>query len=278
MGVLAISVASILIRLCSLPPLTIACWRLSLATLFFIAVGLAQRLRWRALRGPELALAVLAGLFLALHFATWISSLSYTSVASSVVLVATSPLWVALGSALFLGECVGGATWVGIGLAIAGSTLVGMAAEAVGTRGGLLGDGLALAGAICGAGYILIGRRLRESVALVEYVSVVYGAAAVILCVMALAAGSPLHGFSSRDWMLLVGIAALPQVVGHSLLNWALRYVSSTRVALAALGEPIGATALAWLVLHEPLLPLQGLGCALILMGVASAHSRKTSR
>jgi drug/metabolite transporter (DMT)-like permease len=267
-GILAVSFASILIRECGLPALTIAPWRLTLATLFFVSVGTARRVRWRALRGRDLVLAIGAGIFLALHFASWISSLSYTSVASSVVLVATNPLWVAVGARLFLGEPATRRTWTGLALAFAGSAVVGFASRDGGHPDGLFGDVLALAGAICGAAYILIGRRLRGKVDLVEYVSVVYGGAAFFLWAMALVAGAPLVGFTAREWGFLVAIAAVPQVIGHSILNWALRFLPSTQVALSILGEPVGASLLAWWLLGEPVGGAQALGCALILGGV----------
>lgn len=268
-GVLAVSGAAILIKLSTLPKLTLAAWRLGLAALVLLAwKRKLARDRW----------AAVAGVFLGLHFATWISSLSYTSVASSVVLVTTNPLFVGLGSALLLRERVSPRLWLGVLLSILGGVII-----ALGDRSGvgsnpLLGDALALAGAVAGSAYLLVGRYVRERLEFWEYVTTVYTFAALTLVTLSLLLRVPLGGpFSPREWALIVALAVVPQLIGHTLINFALRRVSAAMVAASILGEPVGACILAMLVLHEGLGWKQAAGAAFVLAGVylSSQSSRK---
>jgi drug/metabolite transporter (DMT)-like permease len=272
-GVLAVSTASVLIKLCTAPALAIAGWRLTLAALALVLWAAAsRRWPWSGVPARERPRAVAAGLLLGLHFATWISSLDYTSVASSVVLVTTNPLFVGLGAWLFLREKSGPGLWLGMALSMGGGALVALADRHQG--GGsdpLRGDALALAGALCGSGYLLLGRRVQAQAGTLGYVTLVYSVAALLLLGLALAAGTPVAGYSPRDWLLLALLAALPQGVGHTLINWSLRFFPAGVVAVAILGEPLGAILLAWLVLGEGVAPLQALGALLILGGVALA-------
>lgn len=268
-GVIAVSFASIFIKLCSAPPLTIAAYRLVLAAGFFLVAGFVQRKRTEAVRLPraDLFWGIVSGTFLSLHFATWITSLQYTNVTSSVVLVTTAPLFVALGSAMFLKEKLSRTTWVGILVSVLGAAVVG-GSDFHGGRAPLLGDALALAGAVSGAGYFLLGRRLRKRLGTVAYVRLVYSVAAVWLLVVALTSGSPLTGFSTQTYVLLFLIAFVPQVIGHTSFNWALKHVSAALVAVTILGEPVGASLLAFFLLDEPLTGARILGGLLILFGV----------
>ncbi|MEW6279373.1 MAG: DMT family transporter [Candidatus Eremiobacterota bacterium] len=277
LGVAAVSFAAVLIKLCSLHPLTIAAWRLGLAALVFAAATAvcrspASRERCPPMPWPWKGWAFLAGFCLAVHFASWIASLKLTSVASSVVLVTTNPIFVGLGSAWWLREQVSRRLWAGIALTVAGGLVI-----ALGDRGApgpdpLLGDLLALLGAVAGSAYLLVGRRTREETGLLPYVTAVYSSAAAWLVGFALVAGAPLAGpFSARDLGLLALIALLPQVVGHTLINWSLRFLAAGLVAVAILGEPVGASVLAWAVLGEPVGPAQLAGGSLILLGVGLA-------
>ncbi len=153
---------------------------------------------------------------LALHFAFWIASLSYTSVASSVVLVTSSPIMVALVSHFLVKERVSQNVVAGIGLAFVGSLVLGW------------GDFLALLGAVAAAGYLLLGRRVRSSLSVLPYISFVYAGAAVILLVAMIAVGEPFTGYSAKTYVMLALIALVPQLLGHPSLNWALGYVSAT--------------------------------------------------
>jgi len=281
-GVLAMSSASILIRfarLSSAPSLVIAAYRLTTATLVLTIPVLSRRnLRELAVVPRHtLWLVVLSGGFLALHFAAWITSLDHTSVMSSVVLVTTTPIWIALAAPFLLGEHTGRSTWIGMLVAIAGGIFIGLsdaAGESPLTR---WGDLLALAGAIFGACYLMIGRFAQRAMTLVLYLWLVYGIAAIFLVAWCVVAGLPLLSYSLPTIALMVAVGLLPQLIGHSAANYALRHVPASLVGVITLGEPIGSTILAVLLLNEQPLPLQLFGAILILLGIAFSISRQES-
>jgi len=273
LGILAVSTASVFIRQAQTeaPSLVIAAYRLSLATLVLAPVTLLHYRRdLLSMTLHQWALAVGSGGFLAVHFATWITSLEYTTVASSVVLVSTSPLWVALAGRLFLGEHLSAWTAVGLLAAMAGGTIIGLAdARDHAARDALLGNTLAIVGALAVAGYWLAGRHLRAHIPVIPYVAVVYGTAAVLLLAAVLATGLPLSGYSPAVYAWFVGLALVPQLLGHSSFNWALAHLPATFVSVTTLGEPIGSAALAWWLLGEAPTMLKACGAALILAGIA---------
>ncbi|MBM3461473.1 MAG: DMT family transporter [Armatimonadetes bacterium] len=270
LGVLAVACAAILIRQAHTPPLATAAWRLDLAAAGFVLIALLRgNFEWPRSRRVQ-AQIVGAGVFLGLHFATWISSLAYTTVAASVLLVTTNPIFVGLGSALLLQEPVSRRLWAGIALSTVGGVLVALGAPANPSTAPApaLGNALALAGAVFGSAYILIGRNARAQLDNLAYVTPLYLVAAIFLTVLALATGTPMTGFTSTQWMWLALIAAIPQGIGHTMINWSLRYLSSAQVAVAILGEPVGAVILAWLVLGEAAALMQVVGGLLVLVGV----------
>ncbi len=286
-GVLAVSTAAIFIRYAQqdVPSLVIAAVRLTLAALVLAPVALAHhRVELKSLSRRELGLGLLSGFFLALHFATWISSLEFTSVASSVVLVSTTPLWVAILSPLVLRESISRATVIGLALALLGGTVVGLS-ETCQIQDGLScppfseflqgqalwGNFLALCGAWMGAGYLLIGRRLRARMSLIPYIFVVYGMAALVLIVIMLAAGQSPLGYPPINYLWMLLLALVPQLLGHSTFNWALRYLPASFVAVTLLGEPIGSTVLAFFILREAPSALEIIGGILILAGIYAA-------
>ncbi len=293
-GILAVSTASIFIRYAQqeAPSLVIAAWRLALASLILTPLALSQRrVELASLSRAELGLAALSGFFLAIHFATWISSLAYTSVASSVVLVNTMPLWVALMTPLALRESVSRPVWMGMALALAGSVLVAVSDTCNWSAGGLAcpslaeftrgrafwGDALALIGALAAAVYLIIGRRVRARVSLLSYVFVVYGIAAIFLVLFMLAAGYSPLGYSPMTYLWFLLLALVPQLIGHSSYNWALAYLSAAYVSIALLGEPVGSSILAYILLEEtPTLP-KFIGAALTLAGIYLASRRGAS-
>jgi len=280
LGVLAVSTGAVLVRSCTVPSLGISAWRLLLAALAFVALcAWRQSPGLAAFRGRDRILAVLSGLFLAAHFAAWITSLSMTSVASSVVLVTTAPLWVGLGSRILLREDPGRTFWQGLALALAGTALVTLVDRSPTGQAPapMLGNALALLGALAASAYLLAGRKLQPKADTLSYVAVVYGVAALALVGMAWISGTPLSGYQGRDWLLLGLLALVPQGVGHTLLNRSLRIFQAGIVATALLGEPVAASALAWLVLGEPVGPWQFLGGGLILVGVARASTRSAA-
>jgi drug/metabolite transporter (DMT)-like permease len=278
LSVLAISWAGPLVRFSDAPALAISFWRLAFS-LVLIAGVLTVRGEWRELRrltGRQWAVAALAGVFLAGHFATWIASLGLTSVAASVVLVSTAPVFVALFSALFLGEHPTPRQWAGIAVAVVGAAWIGWGDAASGPEP-LLGDLLALAGAVLVAGYYVIGRRLRASVDVWPYAGVVYGCAALTLLAVLPLAGVRLGGYAPADWWVFLGLAAGPMLVGHTGQNWALRYLPAYVVNLWLLAEPVGATLIAWLLpgIAEVPPPEALLGGVLILTGILLGMRRR---
>lgn len=258
-GVGILSTAAILIRLADAPALTVAAWRLLIAGVLLAPWGRGELTRSGRL------LAGLAGLFLALHFGLWIESLRHTSVASSVVLVTTTPIFLGLWSTLW-GEPPGRALWKGIALAVAGGILIGWEDLASG-GGAWLGNLLALGGAVAASGYLIVGRQVRSHGDLLPYVATAYGVGAVVLVVVGLAAGGPLLP-QGKSW-LWIGLLGLgPQLLGHTTFNWALRRLPAPVVAVAILGEPVGAALWAFLLFGEGVTPLSGVGMGLVLLGV----------
>lgn len=286
-AILAVSTASILIRFAQrdAPSITIAALRLAFATALLAPIALTRyRTQLRSIRGPELLLAAISGLLLALHFATWISSLEFTSVASSVVIVSTGPIWVAILSRVFLRERLARAAVLGLGLAVAGGFVIGAADTCVwdgalkcgsltaAMHGRTLwGNSLALVGAWAVSGYFLVGRHLRLRLQLVPYIFLVYGFAAIGLLATAAATRQPLLQLKPMTYAWLLLLALVPQLIGHSTYNWALRFLPAAMVAVASLGEPVGSAVLAFLILGEQPAPLALAGGSLVLLGILLA-------
>ena len=231
-----------------------------------------------ALNGRDYRLLLLAGLFLAAHFATWISSLNYTAVANSVVLVNTNPLWVALLSPLITHDKITGRTIISVLITMAGAAVIGVGDMATGIQA-IKGDLLALAGGLCAAMYILLGRHLRQRLSLLAYISVCYGSAAVFLWIAVLFLRLPITGFDGQTWAAFWAMALFTQLVGHSCYNWALKWFSASLIAVSLLGEPIGSTILAYLIFNEGLTLWKILGGVMILCGIyiAAAHETRKS-
>jgi len=283
-AILAVSTASIFIRFAQAdaPSLVIAALRLTCATLLLTPVALTRHAdELKSLSRNEIALAIISGLCLAAHFGTWISSLEYTTVASSVVFVSTGPLWVALLSPMFLQEQLTRVIIIGLVIAILGGIIIGLSDACVWNDGfqcselnqvmqgrAIWGNFLALVGAWTVSGYLIIGRKLRVKISLIPYIFFVYGVSAIaLLVVMVLAGQSPL-GYPARTYGWIFLLAAFPQLIGHSTYNWVLRYIPATFVALITLVEPICSAILAYFILHE--MPSNGvlLGGLLILVGI----------
>lgn len=281
-GVLAMSSASIFIRLAQqtgVPSISIAAYRMTIATIALTIPAARQRTlqRYAKLNTQSRWLLVGSGLLLGLHFATWIASLEHTSILASVVLVTTTPLWIGLASPLVLKEATPPSMWLGIILAICGGVLVAWAGGGGMAGAGMLGNMLALAGAVFAAGYLMIGRNVRESLPLIPYIWGVYGTAALMLITWALIGGFNLTGFPSSAYLWLIGLGLIPQLIGHTAANYAVRYAPASFVAVATLGEPIGSAILGMILLKEIPLPLQIVGSAIILTAIVIA-SRATNR
>lgn len=266
-AVACVSSGAIFARLAACPALAIAAWRMTFATAL---VSLAL-VRWwpelRALTRRDFALGGAAGVCLAIHFATWISSLDYTSVASSTVLVNTAPLWVAVLSPFITRERTSRRAWMGIGLSFVGSAVIAGSDFRVGGTA-LLGDLLALAGGLAAALYLLFGRQLRGHLSLPSYCVLTYGAATVVLWLIVVVAGVQVSGFTAKTWSAITGMAVVAQIGGHTLYNWSLKHLPTGAVAVALLGEPIGSSLLAWRLFGEVPPPASLGGAVLVLAGI----------
>lgn len=268
-GLCSISVSSVLIKLCDAPALVIASYRLTLAALFYGVLAYSRARRpFGQVSGAQARWAVFSGLFLSLHFIAWISSLEFTSVASSVVLVQTVPVMVAIGSFLFFREKGAPLMFGGVALCLAGSLFISHH-DYQAAQSALLGNALAVLGAFGAAGYLLIGRKLRPVMSTIIYVSLVYSAAALATLMITALFSYPLWGYPARTVGLFFLIALFPQIIGHTTLNWALKHFSATAVSIMTLAEPIGATILAYLILHEPVGWIKMAGGVVILSGIA---------
>ena len=284
-AVAAVSTAAIFIRKAQehLPSLVIATYRLIMATIFLFPFSIKKlREDKTAINLKTFPLLAGAGVLLAFHFMSWITSLEYANVASSVVLVTTTPVWVTLLSPLFLKERTPRTFTIGLSIALVGIVVVSLSsmcgftadgfqcsnlAELTG-HNGLLGNLLALAGAWCMAIYMMVGRSARKQLSTQSYIFLVYAAAAFTLLVLSLITKAPLGKVNGQDFIWLVLMAIIPQIVGHSLLNWALGKLPAAYVSLALLGEPVGSSILAMIFLNEMPTWLEVLGSAIIIAGI----------
>ncbi len=279
-ALLGISFAGPLVKLSNADPLAIAAWRLgfSLAIVGVFLVATKQWKEWRTLGGRDTSLAVLGGVFLALHFWAWNASIHLTTIAASVTLVSLQPAIVAAVSSLILREAPTGRQMAGMSLAIAGALVIAapelLHGATVANRP-LLGNALAASGALTAALYYIIGRRLRSRLGIWAYVGIVYSSAFIALVAIACARGARLTPQPGREIAIFAGLALGPMLLGHTGMNWALRFLPAYVVNLLVLGEPIGATALGALIpaIRQIPGPLTFVGGAIVLAGVLIAVS-----
>jgi drug/metabolite transporter (DMT)-like permease len=267
-GVLSVSSAAVIIRLAEAPAMVIAAYRLTLAAIVLLPIALSRGFSsFKQVSGRDWLWISLSSLFLSLHFALWITSLNYTSIASSVVLVTSHPAFVAVVSYFLWGERFRRLTLAGIVVALLGVVLINYGGFTFGSQTAL-GNLLALLAAFSMGAYLLIGGRLTTSVSILSYLSLVYAFSAVILLVAAISLGHSLIGYSPKTYLMLVLLAVIPQLIGHSCLNYAVRLMPVTLVSMAILGEPVGATVLGYFVLDEVPAINEILGGLLILAGI----------
>ncbi len=283
-AILAVSTASIFIKFAQrdAPSLVIAALRLTFASIALAPLAWTRhRAELLSLSRRDVLLGLLSGLFLSIHFAAWISSLEYTTVASSVVFVSTGPLWVALMSPLFLHEPLTRPVLIGMAVALLGGMIIGLSDSCSWTNGlvcdsfsqalhgrAMLGNLLALAGALAVAGYLMIGRKLRMKISLIPYIFVVYSTAAIGLLTIMFAAGERPTGYQPLTYVWILLLALAPQLIGHSTYNWALAHLPASFVAITTLGEPIGSAILAFFILQEAPSIATLIGGVLILFGI----------
>lgn len=273
-GIVVIASASILIRLAqdaAVPSLVIAAIRLGIsASVLSIIVAIKYPSFPSGITRSQAGLAVVSGVCLAVHFATWIQSLEYTSVASSAALVTTNPLWVGIVAWLLFGEKLNNWRVMGMLMTIFGSLAIALSDQQ--TQQGsnpMLGNTLAIIGAMCGSAYFLVGRGLRNQLPLLHYIWMTYGSAAVVLLIAAVASGYTDVSFAPATWLILLGLAIGPQLIGHTTINYAMRHFSALLVTIAILGEPVGSAILAFALFDEVVAPLQLAGFVGLLVGIA---------
>jgi len=267
-GVIGVSISAILIRYASTEsggdasPLAISFWRCALG-----AMALVPFARWkkRGTSAVTIRFSIIAGVFLALHFASWITSVGLTSVASSVLLVSTTPVFTAIVAWFAFKERLHVLAWIGIGLTLGGVGLIG-GGDFGGSSG--LGNLLALIGGATAGGYLIVGAQARRTLGIVEYAVITYTAAGVLVLAVCLLGGVALWGYGAQTWWAIAGSVIGPQLLGHTLINATLSSIDATTVAVTIMAEPIIATALAyWLLSESPSLLIYP-GGALILLGI----------
>jgi len=279
-AVLAVSTSAILVRWSEAPSSVKALYRVVFMTALVAPVAVARdRKDLQRIGRRDTVVALAAGAALAVHFAAWFESLEFTTVAASVTLVQTQPLFVAAGAALLLGERVTRMTVVGILVAVVGVAV--MSAGEAGSQAAsapLLGNTLAVAGAIAAAAYVLAGRSLRQRISLFPYVTVVYAACSVVLLGVVVAQGHDLLAYPLREWLLFLGMAVGPGLFGHTVVNWALEHLESSLVSVSLLGEPVGSTVLALWLLAEVPGPWTVVGGGVVLGGIYLVARARESR
>jgi len=265
--VLGVSVSAILIRLSDSPSLVIAGYRMAFTVLILLPVGAGDNSKFKKFDAKLLGLSVLSGFFLALHFAVWISSLDFTSVASSTVIVTTQPIFVVIGSYLIFKERISLKALLLIVCALVGSSMIGFGDFALGADA-IKGDLLALAGAIFIAAYMLIGRNVRQYIDVIPYTLIVYSSACAMLIAANLIARNPFFSYPLREYVIFILLAVFSTVFGHTIFNWAMKYISAITVSACILGEPIGATILAIIILKELPTLWQVVGGTIVLLSL----------
>jgi len=277
-GVLAVSFAAIFIRLADAPPLVIAAYRLTIASIILIPIASVKSMRGlKQLSRRDMLLILLSSISLALHFGLWITSLSYTSIASSVVLVTSHPAFVAVISYFLWGERLNRLTIGGIAIALIGVIVINYGGFTFGSQA-LLGNLLAFLAGFVVAAYLIIGGQLRARIDILSYLTLVYSCAAVILLVAAIISGHSFFGYSTTTYIMLILLALVPQLLGHSCLNLAVRLIPVTLVSVAILGEPVGATLLGCFILSEMPTVNEIVGGLLILGGIFIVMRRAPKR
>ncbi|MCK5126350.1 MAG: DMT family transporter [candidate division Zixibacteria bacterium] len=276
-AILAVSWSAIFIRIADADPISTAFYRMAFAVVILIPIGGRGLIKsLQKLSRLDCALIIISGIVLGLHFASWISSLKHTTIANSVIIVSTQPFFVAVAEAVIWKTKISKGVILGMVAAFIGMILISGIGSGIGA-GSLLGEFLALIGAVCAGAYLIIGRKLRQNLKNRHYILSVYSIAAITLLIIAGFTSAPLSDFSDTTWIMFVLLALIPTVIGHSLYNYLLKYLKAHIVGLTILGEPIGAIVLAALIFGEYPAVTAVVGGALILIGIALALFAKKS-
>ncbi len=275
-GIVCVSLASIFIKLTGdVPSIIITVYRLVISSFLLLSYSFFKKKNVFGSDKKVLLIAALGGIFLSAHFIFWIASIQYTSIPSSVTLVATSPIFVGLFSYFILKEKQGSAIVISIALSVFGSIVLassdgGLFFKAFDKRA-LLGDIFALLGAVAVSGYFIVGSYLRRFMDIMSYITVVYSFSAFFSFIAALFFKEPFFGYSESSYLYMVLLAVIPQLIGHTSFNYALKYAKTSVVAISTLGEPIGASILAYVIFNEKIILMQGFGMAIILISILIA-------
>jgi len=268
-GVISVSASAILVKLAAgVPAGIIANYRLLLAVIIMAPyVLIKHRDELKSVTQKDWVLTSLAGIFLAFHFILWFESLNYTSVASSVVLVTLQPIFAFLGTYFIFGERFSLGAVISMVIALAGSFIISWGDFQIGGMA-LFGDILAFLGAIAITGYFLLGQRLRRSLSLMTYTFIVYATSSITLIIYNVILNNDFTGYTKNHWLIFLALAIFPTFFGHTIFNWALKWVSTSNISMAIVFEPIGASILAYFILGEVITYTQWLGGFIVIFGL----------
>jgi drug/metabolite transporter (DMT)-like permease len=284
LAIFALASSSIFIaKLDQVPAIIIAFYRMAIATLLLMpAAVVIKRRELAAFAGRDIALLIAGGFFLAVHFGSWITSLKYIPIATSVVLVNSHPLFVVVASYLFLGERPRARSLAGTLLGLAGMLVISreglMSARQGQSPTALMGDALAVIGALAIVGYFIVGRKARATMSLLGYATPLYAVCSIFLLAWAVITGSRLAPYRPIEWTYFVLLAVVPTILGHTVFNWALRHVRASAISVTFLGEPVVAGFLAYLVFGQRPQLETYVGGAMILCGIYLTTSTKSER
>lgn len=268
-GVISVSASAIFVKLCSAPSGVIAFYRLLFTVLFMLPVFLKKYLpEVLKITRKDLLFSIAAGILLAFHFILWFESLNYTSVASSTVLVTMQPLFAFIGTYLFFKEKLTGKAAVCGIIAIGGSGIISWGDFRI-SGSALYGDLLALIACALITGYLLVGQNVRKRLSLITYTFVVYLFSTITLFIYILTVHEPLFPYKVSDWVYFILLALVPNLLGHTLFNWSLKWVSTSVISMAILFEPVGATILAYFILGEKTVWSQIVGGLIVIVGIS---------
>ncbi|MCA1927063.1 MAG: DMT family transporter [Calditerrivibrio sp.] len=282
-GILSLASSSILVKFCSdVPSIMIATYRLVISSIILIGIAKIKGFSLKDVDKRDLLLSILSGFILTIHFISWFASLKLTSVASSVVLVTTNPLFVGIFSVIFLKEKLQKEIVIGIFLSIFGSIVLavgdsGLSGFSIKDTDALLGDLLALLGAVCASCYLLLGSKVRERLDIMTYITIAYSSSAIFLLAFSIVQGISFTGYSTTSYISMVMLAIFPQMIGHTSVNWSLKHLKPSMVAIGILGEPIGATIMAYFIFNETIDIYKFIGICLIFLSILIA-SRKGAK
>ncbi|WJY27812.1 MULTISPECIES: DMT family transporter [Sporosarcina] len=267
-GVISVALSAIFVKLVSAEAGVTAFYRMFFSVIFMLPVFLLKyRKEIRVLTKRDWVFSTLAGIFLAFHFIFWFESLNYTSVASSTVLVTLQPIFAFAGTYFFFKEKISVKTILSAVIAIMGSVIISFGDFRLGGSA-FFGDVLALIGCALITAYLLFGQDVRQRLSLITYTFVVYSISSAALFLYVIIKGEALVPAVQSDWVWFVLLALIPNLLGHTLFNWAIRWVSTNAISIAILFEPVGASILAYYVFGESLSAAQIIGGIVVLLGI----------